>query len=166
MNRSYFGLSRGSAVSGAGWYSHKAPRISCGIEPLAAGGRAIALGVVISVALGGFCEVVRRLVRAGLFLFDLPQQVVEQRAGAEPIARRVEPGVAEGFLDGHEIVESLLRRADSSRRFHPDRDPRRQIEIANGFDHHLGVGERGTARRLAGAGLDEITSANRLHREE
>src|SRR5207237_7093441 len=123
---------------GAGSYSHKSPKISCGIEPGAAGGRATALGVVMSVALRRLGEVIRRLVRPSLFLFDLSQQVIEQRAGAAAIARRVEPRVAEGFFDGYEIMKSLLGGAASARRLHPDCAHRRQIALANGLDHHLG----------------------------
>src|SRR2546423_2134422 len=108
MNKSYFALSRGSAVSGAGSYSHKSPKISCGTEPLAAAGRAIALGGVISIALGSLCEIIGRLVSTGLFFLDLPQQIVEQRARAEAIASGIQPGIAQCFLDGDEIVQCLL----------------------------------------------------------
>src|ERR1700693_2247511 len=79
MKRSYFDFSFGSAVSGAGSYSHRSPNMSCGTELVLAAGRAMALGVVMSVALRGLCEVVGRLVCAGLFFFDLSQQVVQQR---------------------------------------------------------------------------------------
>src|SRR5689334_19165226 len=106
-----------------------------------------------SVALGSFSEVVRSLIRSRLFFLDLSQQIVEQRAGTEAIPRRVEPRVAEGFLHCYEIVERLLRVSDSTGRLHSDRNSRRQIEVANGLDHHLGVGERRTARCFAGTRL-------------
>src|SRR5438552_755406 len=166
MKRLYFGFSFGSAVSGAGSYSHRSPNISCGIELVVAAGRAIALGVVMSVALRGLCEVVRRLVGAGLFFFDLPEKVVQQRARAEAIARRVEPRVAESFLDCDEVMKGLLRGSDSASRLHADGNSRRQIEIANRLYHHLSVGERRTSGCFAGARLDEVTLSNHLHREK
>ena len=59
--------------------------MSCGTELDADVGRAIALGVVMSVALRRLGEVVRRLVRARLFLFDLPQATTyEEEISAEP----------------------------------------------------------------------------------
>src|SRR5688572_22454532 len=142
MKRSYLDFNFGSADSGAGSYSHRSPKMSCGTE-LVPVGRVTGLVDVISVALRGLCEVIRRLVCAGLFLFDLPQQVVQERAGAEAIARRVEPRVAQCFLDGDEIVERLLGVPDAAGGLHPDRDARRKIEITNCFYHHLSVGERG-----------------------
>src|ERR1700686_2548738 len=122
MKRSYLGFSFGSAVSGAGSYSHKSPKISCGIELVVAAGRAIALGVVMSVALRGLCEVIGRLIRAGFFLFDLAEKIVEQRARPEAIARRIEPRVAEGLFDGDEVVKRLLRRSDPTPRLHAHRN--------------------------------------------
>src|SRR5258705_57533 len=162
MNRSYFRFSFGSAVSGAGSYSHRSPKIRCGteLEPVA---RVTGLVDVISVALGGLSEVVRRLVSAGLFFFDLSQQVVQERAGAEAIARRVEPCVAQGFLDGDEVMERLLRGLDAACGLHSDGDARREVEIANGLDHHLCVRQSRASGGFARARLDEVSGANHLH---
>src|SRR3954462_2119656 len=127
-NRSYLTLSLGSAVSGAGSYSHRSPNISCGIEldPVAL---VTALVDVISITLGGFSEVIRRLVRACPFLFDLAKQIVQQRARSEAIARRVEPRITERFFHGDEVVQRLLRRSNPACRFHSDGSSRDQIEI-------------------------------------
>src|SRR5689334_21849484 len=50
------------------------------------------------ITLGGFAEIIRGLVGAGLFLLDLAEEVVEERGGAEAVPRVVEPVVAEGLL--------------------------------------------------------------------
>src|SRR2546423_2351394 len=166
MNKSYFALSRGSAVSGAGSYSHKSPKISCGTEPLAAAGRAIALGVVISIALGSLCEIIGRLVSTGLFFLDLPEQVVEQRARAETIASGIQPRVAQCFLDCDQVVQRLLGGSDAACGLHSDCDAGRQIKITDRFDHHLSVSEAGASRSLAGARLDEVPGTDHLHRQK
>src|SRR4051812_6410460 len=142
MKRSYRVSSLGSAVSGAGSYSHRSPNISCGIELAAAAGRATALGVVMSIILSRFCEVIRRLIRTRLFFLYLSQQIVEQRARTKAVPRRIEPRVAECLFNGHEIMQRLLRSSNSARRLHSDRDTCCEIEIPNRLDHHLGVGER------------------------
>src|SRR5438105_285791 len=139
MNKSYFGLSRGSAVSGAGSYSQRSPKISCGIalDPVAL---VTGLVDVMSVTLGGLGEVVRRLVRAGLFLVDLAQQVVQQRARAKAVATGIQPGVAEGFLYGNEIVKGLLGSWNCTRRLHFDCASRRRGAVAKRLDPARGVG--------------------------
>src|SRR5207237_1301594 len=143
MKRSYLSLMRGSAVSGAGSYFQRSPKISSGIGafPVRGTGRVD----VISVALRRFGVVVRRLIRAGLFLVYRPHQIVEQRAGAEAVARIVEPRVAERFLDGDEKMERQLRRADSAGRLHSDRLACGEVVIAYRLEHHLVVGERRAA---------------------
>src|SRR3982750_952551 len=106
-NRSYLTLSFGSAVSGAGSYSHRTPNISCGTEldPVAL---VTALVDVISIALGGFSEVVRRLGRPRLFFFNLTQQIVQQRARGRENPRGNDARIAERLFDSDEIVEGLF----------------------------------------------------------
>src|SRR5438309_1474184 len=165
IKSSYLAFSLGSAVSGAGSYSHRSPKISCGtaLDPVAL---VTGLVDVMSVALRGLSEVVRRLVGASLFLLDLPQQVIQQRTRSKAVARQIQPRIAERLLDGDKIVQGLLGAPDAARRLHPDRNTRRQIKVANRFDHHLRVGERRATRSLAGARLDEVAGSNRLHRKK
>src|SRR6266511_2321293 len=104
---------RGSADSGAGSYSQRSPKMSCGMFALPAPERGTGLVDVMSVALRRFRVVVRRLIRARLFLVDLPHEVVQERARAEPVARRIEPCIAECLLYGDEIMQRLLRGANA-----------------------------------------------------
>src|SRR5881628_1991650 len=85
-----------------------------------------------SVALGGFAEVIRRLVGAGFFFFELAEQIVEERAGAETVALVGEPRVAERLLHRDEKLQRLLRGADAAGGLHADGDAGIEVEIADG----------------------------------
>ncbi len=64
-------------------------------------------------------------------------------------------------------MERLLGRADAAGGLHADGDARGEVVVADGLQHHLGVGEGGVAVGLARAGFDEVAWAQpRAHREE
>jgi hypothetical protein len=104
--------------------------------------------------------------RHRFFLFDLAEQVVQQRGRAETVASVVEPVVAERFLDGDEKRERLFRRANAARGFHRDGDAGIEVVVADRLNHHLVVAERRIGGGLARARLDEIAGADDTHGEK
>src|ERR1019366_7466736 len=98
-------LSFGSALSGAGSNSQRSPNMSS-----ARGRPVVLLAGGMSVALRGLAEVIRRLVRSGPLPLELPEEVVEERAGADPVPPGGEPRVAQGLLDRDQVLERVLRR--------------------------------------------------------
>ena len=77
----------------------------------------------------------------------MAEEVVEQGGCAEAVAAVVEPGVAEGFLDGDEELQRLFRGADAAGGFHGDFDAGGEEVVADGIEHDLVVAERGIGRR-------------------
>src|SRR4051812_43129469 len=155
MKSSYRGFSFGSAVSGAGSYSHRSPKISSGagrpLERVAGrvfffaevkvgmdelsfeGAALVAHGRRRTapydlIGLSRFTKVIRRLVSAGLFLLDLAKEVVEQRGGAETVSGVVQPLVAQRFLHRNEELQGLLGSADATGGLHCDRNAGIQVE--------------------------------------
>src|SRR6266571_546574 len=70
------------------------------------------------------CEVVRALVRAGAFLAQLHQQVVEERRGADAVEIGSQPVHAERLVQLDEVLDRLLRLANSTCGLHSDHAPR------------------------------------------
>src|SRR6059058_1269827 len=101
-------------------------------------------------------EVVRVLIRAGAFLAQLHQDVVEKRRGAETVEIRREPVGAERLVQLDEVLDGLLRLADSTRRLHSDAAAGLLVDVADRLEHAEGDGKRGGARELARRRLDEV----------
>src|SRR3954447_3832299 len=59
-------------------------------------------------------EVVGSLVRAGLLLAELHEDVVQERRRAEPVEVGCEPVGAERLVHEHEVLDRLLRLADAA----------------------------------------------------
>src|SRR3954471_6278248 len=63
-------------------------------------------------------------------------------------------------------MQRLLGGAYSSGWLHSDGSTGCEIEVANRFDHHLRICERGAAGGFTRARLDEVAGTNHLHRKE
>src|SRR6476659_2511807 len=65
-------------------------------------------------------EVVRSLVAARLLGAQLPQDVVDETRGADPVEVGGQPVRAERLVHLDEILDRVLRRADAARGLHAD----------------------------------------------
>src|SRR5580765_6883609 len=73
-----------------------------------------------SVSLSVQGEVVAALVRAGAFLAELHEDVVEERGGAEPVELRRQPRRPKRLVDEDEVLNRLLRLANPARGLEAD----------------------------------------------
>src|SRR6478735_1790902 len=76
-------------------------------------------------------EVVGAGVPSGGHLGALHQQVVQQRRGAEPEPVRVEPVLAGGLVDCHQVLDRVLAGADATGGFDADPPAGRRPEAAD-----------------------------------
>src|SRR2546423_12590067 len=87
-------------------------------------------------------EVVLALVRAGLLLAELHEDVVDEARRTEAIEVRREPVRAERLVYLHEVLDRVLRGSDSAGRLHSDLASGLLVHVANRFEHHELHGER------------------------
>src|SRR5947209_17122625 len=104
-----------SSDSGAGAYVH-----SCGTG---------ARSCLRSSSVKG--EVVRALVRAGLFLPQLHEHVVQQGRRADAVAVGREPLGTERLVHEHEMLDRVLRGADAAGRLEADDAARLLVNVAD-----------------------------------
>src|SRR5438445_13282667 len=100
-------------------------------------------------------EVVRGLVGARLLLAELHQDVVQERRGADAIELGRQPVRSDGLVHEDEMLDRLLRGADSAGGLEADEASRLLVHVANRLEHAERDGERRRGIDLAGRRLDE-----------
>src|SRR6476469_8201362 len=106
---------------------------------------------VVAISVQG--EVVGSGVAAGGQLLPLHEEVVEQARRAEAEQVGVEPLLARGLVDEHEVADRVLGVADPARRLDADAPAGALAEVAHRLEHDERDRQRRRGGDLAGAGL-------------